>query len=99
MLPTVDMQLDEGVPLMCNHATTADCGSFEMAPIHTPKSSFEAKGMPSVHGSPSKVTRKKDRQNFTDRVILSVYDRGNCVLCTVSFNCHYNMLVHFYYAI
>jgi hypothetical protein len=78
MLPTVDMHMEEGVPLMCNYAVNTDCGSFEMAPIHNAKSSFEAKAISSGHGSPSKNTGRKDRQDLTDRIVLSVYDRGDC---------------------
>ena len=69
MLSTVDLRLDEGMPLLgsASRGLPSDGNGFEMAPIHTAKASLE---------SPTKTQRHKDKQDLTDRLILSVYDRG-----------------------
>jgi len=72
MLPAVDLRLDEGVPLLGSRGLPSDCNGFEMAPVHAAKASLDS----SIPESPMKTHRRRDQQDLTDRIILSVYDRG-----------------------
>lgn len=63
MLPIVDVHLDEGVPLLCSHQCN---NSIELAAVHTVKTS-------------SKRQTQNDKQDLTDRIVLSIYDRVNVI--------------------